>query len=345
MKRKNIFAFTLVELIVVIVVVIILATISYVSYKNYPKQARDSVRIWDLAKIKSVLEVEQWRTWEYPLPDPIPAWVVYNWTTMWSWWHEWVLGTWVIKKLWKMQLILDPKTKKPYRYFVKKGSKDQYKLVAMLENDKEYAVWDYNVENKYSWIIDIKDPGPFWDYYIGPDWDDTNPWTRARPFKTLDPVPNGSKVVLLNWTYDELNKYHRSVSVLKVLYKAWMENITIIWESRDWVILVRKKLGRDSPLINHWKNIKLCNVTVERDIITIENHSSEVSFSKHSPNAEFNNVVFNIKWWDYSLNYFNPQPPWAWTKYINCQFNWGTLFWNYSWTSSVLNWDEYPKCY
>ncbi len=155
MKKKN-FAFTLVELVTVIIILVILASISFVSYKSYPKKARDSVRVSDLKKIKTILEIEQWRTWVYPLPDAFPWWEVYSWTTMWTWWYDWVFGTWVTQRLWKIELPIDPRTKKPYRYFVKKDTKDKFKLVAMMETNKEYEVWDWDIEDDYNLSLEPK---------------------------------------------------------------------------------------------------------------------------------------------------------------------------------------------
>lgn len=67
-QKKNLWGFTLVELIVVITIVGILSTVGFVSYSGYLTGARDSNRISQLTKITDSLQVYS-ATKSLPLPD------------------------------------------------------------------------------------------------------------------------------------------------------------------------------------------------------------------------------------------------------------------------------------
>ena len=70
--------FTLVEIIVVISILAILATIAFVAFSDYTKNARDSVRIGDIAGIKQGLHVFDKQNGEYPAPSGTVKNVVYS---------------------------------------------------------------------------------------------------------------------------------------------------------------------------------------------------------------------------------------------------------------------------
>lgn len=69
MKKLNLKAFTLVELIIVITILAVLATIAFVSFQGYTKDSRDSIRLTSLKNIEKWLQTFQITTWNYPDPD------------------------------------------------------------------------------------------------------------------------------------------------------------------------------------------------------------------------------------------------------------------------------------
>lgn len=76
-------AFTLVELIVVITILAILWTIAFISFEWYGKSARDSVRIWDMWKIYSSLELFHLDAWKYPETTDWYT-ITYTWSEVWT---------------------------------------------------------------------------------------------------------------------------------------------------------------------------------------------------------------------------------------------------------------------
>jgi len=66
--KNNQKAFTLVELIVVIVILSILGTISFISMESYGRSSRNSVRISDVKKMESGLELFSINAGKYPDP-------------------------------------------------------------------------------------------------------------------------------------------------------------------------------------------------------------------------------------------------------------------------------------
>ncbi|MDD2871884.1 MAG: prepilin-type N-terminal cleavage/methylation domain-containing protein [Candidatus Gracilibacteria bacterium] len=125
-------AFTLVELIVVITILAILGTIAFISLTAYSAQSRDSVRISDLDRMKTVLELYQIDSGKYPLPtNPID--VTYSGATVWN---QGTFGETVYANLSKLDKIpKDPLTDKEYTYSTT-FKKNEYQLGGILEGDE-----------------------------------------------------------------------------------------------------------------------------------------------------------------------------------------------------------------
>ncbi|MDP2090837.1 MAG: prepilin-type N-terminal cleavage/methylation domain-containing protein, partial [Candidatus Gracilibacteria bacterium] len=68
MKLQKQKAFTLVELIVVITILAILGTIAFISLQGYSQNSRDSVRISDVSRMKTTLELFHLDAGKYPSP-------------------------------------------------------------------------------------------------------------------------------------------------------------------------------------------------------------------------------------------------------------------------------------
>lgn len=69
MKKHQIKAFTLVELIIVITILAILATIWFLSFQDYTRDARDANRLATLKNIQKGLLVYNTKAWIYPSPE------------------------------------------------------------------------------------------------------------------------------------------------------------------------------------------------------------------------------------------------------------------------------------
>jgi len=131
MRKNNIFAFTLVELIVVITILAILWTIAFISLQWYSRDARDSTRTSDLWNIKTSLELYTLQTWKYPSPDSFST-ITYSWWTedVWYQWVVWDIVTTNLKSL--NDKPLDPLTNDPYVYSTTNSYKE-YEVLALYE--------------------------------------------------------------------------------------------------------------------------------------------------------------------------------------------------------------------
>ena len=82
-KIKNKLGFTLIELIVVITILAILGTIAFIALQGYSKSARDTVRVSDISRIKTSLELFKIESATYP--DPTDGQVItYNEVEAWT---------------------------------------------------------------------------------------------------------------------------------------------------------------------------------------------------------------------------------------------------------------------
>jgi len=163
-------AFTLVELIVVITILAILWTIVFISFQWYSQSSRNSVRISDVNKVESALELFFIDSWKYPDPTN-PVTVTYNWSDVWyqgTFWSTTNTSLWTISKV-----ITDPLLNIEYGYSVS-NTKTEYQIWLSLEwwpsgfnNSKiinstyaidsyAYVTWSYNwrVLKVSSWWID-----------------------------------------------------------------------------------------------------------------------------------------------------------------------------------------------
>jgi type II secretory pathway pseudopilin PulG len=133
--------FTLVELIVVITILAILWTIAFISLQWYSKDARDSVRISDISKIKTSLELFQLDAWKYP-ETTTPTNITYSWAIAWTQWTFWEETFNNVTKLDKIPL--DPVTDRKYVYSVT-NTKQEYQLAWIMEWDE--VTWFLNQTN------------------------------------------------------------------------------------------------------------------------------------------------------------------------------------------------------
>ena len=156
MKKLHNKGFTLVELIVVISILIILGTIAFISMQNYSKNSRDSVRISDISRMKTSLELYQIESSRYPDPNNAGA-VTYSGTTAWSQWDFGQIAFQSVDKLDK--LPVDPLTEETYVYSVT-STKKEYQLSWVMETD-EYTTLnttELNANNEI-WTLRVS-----WNY-------------------------------------------------------------------------------------------------------------------------------------------------------------------------------------
>lgn len=162
-------AFTLVELIVAITILAILWIIAFMAFQGYSKNSRDSVRISDISKIITSLEIFAIEAWKYPIPT--------NWTNItFSGWIIWDQGTFwesVFKNLEKLNKVpTDPLVNKEYTYSTTINRRqfqiggisewDAFTRLNLINNSFAWekttnalVVWNYNwlVTTTLSWTL------------------------------------------------------------------------------------------------------------------------------------------------------------------------------------------------
>lgn len=131
MDKQKTQAFTLVELIVVITILAILWTIAFISLQWYSTQARDSVRISDLSKMKSALELFQLEAGKYPLPSDGTV-ITYSGATAWTQGSFWETVYSAVSKLDKIPT--DPLSDKKYAYSTT-STRLEMQLAGVMEGD------------------------------------------------------------------------------------------------------------------------------------------------------------------------------------------------------------------
>ena len=143
MKRKN-NAFTLVELIVVITILAILWTIAFISLQWYSSQSRDSVRISDISRMKTAVELFQLDAGKYPLPTEGTE-ITYSGWIVWTQWYFWDSTYKNVGKLDKIPL--DPLTDKKYVYSTT-NTRQEYQIAWVMEGEEVTSIM-----NNEWWIM------------------------------------------------------------------------------------------------------------------------------------------------------------------------------------------------
>jgi len=128
--KKQIQAFTLVELIVVITILAILWTIAFISLQWYSRSTRDSVRISDLSNINKMIWVKIASTWKVPAPEDYIE-ITASWTVLNYQWKAWEK---VLDILWVFNWWIDPLDNSYYTYSTN-SNLTKYQLLWFLEWD------------------------------------------------------------------------------------------------------------------------------------------------------------------------------------------------------------------
>ncbi|MDD5213743.1 MAG: fibrinogen-like YCDxxxxGGGW domain-containing protein [Candidatus Gracilibacteria bacterium] len=145
MKKQQIKAFTLVELIIVITILAILATIGFMSYQSYTADARDGKRVADLGQMRNGLEIYQTKKSLLPVPD---AQIVNIGTGGSILVYQGYAGTNVISKI-KYEQVKDPKDNIAYTYSTN-GDYTKFQLMSMLENGDSMNISQNPVNTTYA---------------------------------------------------------------------------------------------------------------------------------------------------------------------------------------------------
>lgn len=130
-KKHEIKAFTLVELIVVITILGILTAVWFVWYSGYVKWARDSNRLSQLKWINDWLEVYRVKE-NLPLPENSVE-IRLSWSILWYQWYMWENN---IDLIWYNKWWKDPKDGTYFSYYVTKDKK-YFQLLWYLEEPKD----------------------------------------------------------------------------------------------------------------------------------------------------------------------------------------------------------------
>ena len=140
MNKKNLHAFTVVELVVVVTILAILGALWFSTFNKNISEARDSQRKANFAKIKSSLKSYKQQMGLYPIP-----------------WNNFTISTWAttLAYQWKLNqdvtlstlddLPIDPELNIPFLYSVT-HNKMEMQIAGTLENGdnpKVLLVWDY----------------------------------------------------------------------------------------------------------------------------------------------------------------------------------------------------------
>ncbi len=123
-------AFTLVEMIVAMTILVILTTIWFLSVRWWTASARDSVRIDDVNKITTAIDLYHVDRWGYPEPTDAVD-ITHSWATVWTQWWFWRDTIRQVGRIfWELQ---DPWYEIDYTYSVT-NSRKEYQLSYVLED-------------------------------------------------------------------------------------------------------------------------------------------------------------------------------------------------------------------
>ncbi len=212
MKKAN-YAFTLIELIVSITIIAILWTIAFISLQWYSKSSRDSVRISDVSKIKTSLELFLMDSNRYPLPDDNQS-VVYDTDTLR---YQWFFWTNVVSQLSRnlSEVPTDPLTSKRYIFSVS-NKKNEFEILALLE-------WDLAQLTYQTYAANLQ---------VTPRIDWTYNWVFIKSPNYIVPVPSIINTEV-NWAQLTLNATNISSQIV-----SWWDNVPDYWNivSNTWAL-------------------------------------------------------------------------------------------------------------
>lgn len=165
-ERKNIRWFTIVELVVAMTILLVLTGLWFYSYTQNVVDARDSVRISDIASVSSQLKLYKKARWAYPLPGDS-----FNILNQWR-----IVGIqWLLNENVTLTTLdkipYDPSAEIPYVYSVTRN-KQEFQLALTLESSENgIAVleWDYKTVSRNVLPTLVLALSSWWDREINND--------------------------------------------------------------------------------------------------------------------------------------------------------------------------------
>lgn len=147
--KKDIFWFTLVELIIVITILAILATIAFISFQWYSKDSRDSNRLATINSMEKWLALYQVKTSTFPMPENYID-IQYSGSVIWYQWNFWENDAKVISMNKKPS---DPLDDIAYTYNLNKAW-NMYQITSFFEKDSQFALFPNIISKTYASGID-----------------------------------------------------------------------------------------------------------------------------------------------------------------------------------------------
>ncbi|MDD5197883.1 MAG: glycine-rich protein [Candidatus Gracilibacteria bacterium] len=132
--KKNLYGFTLIELIVVITILVILGAIAFTSLTGYSGNARDSDRVTTLKNIEFGLDLHQIKSGSYPTPENQTGTGTINGNILAT---VGEIGEGISRIIKINKTPLDPLSKTNYVYGTN-STKSQYQIAVTLENAIAY---------------------------------------------------------------------------------------------------------------------------------------------------------------------------------------------------------------
>ena len=142
---RNLFWFTLVELIVVITILGILGTVGFVNFQWYNKRARDSSRTSDIKNITNALDIYVTEKDYLPIPDNSVE-IVATWIILW---YQWYASDSVLDLVNFNEGGIDPLTSSPYTLYVNKN-RNKSQLMGFFEERDDVWKISSSSDSKYA---------------------------------------------------------------------------------------------------------------------------------------------------------------------------------------------------
>ena len=142
-NRKNTRWFTIVELVVAMTILLVLTGLGFYSYTQNVVDARDSVRVSDIASVSSQLKLYKKSRWAYPLPGD--AFNILNRGRIVA--NQWLLNENVTLTTLD-KIPYDPSLEIPYTYSTTRN-KQEFQLALTLESEE---TWNALLEGDYKTV-------------------------------------------------------------------------------------------------------------------------------------------------------------------------------------------------
>ncbi|MBW7954814.1 prepilin-type N-terminal cleavage/methylation domain-containing protein [Candidatus Gracilibacteria bacterium] len=179
-KKRKIYAFTLVELIIVITILAILATIGFISFKNYIIESRDANRVTTLKNIQKGLVLSEIRLGKYLNPDD---YVTINSGSI-IYIKQGKIGSKISNTISLNREVTDPKDYTSYIYNVS-GDNKKYQIGTFLEKNDDlyfsYISKTFALENINRYLYTLGD-----DLGIFVKKDSNTPLIKTESFTGVD---------------------------------------------------------------------------------------------------------------------------------------------------------------